>query len=578
MRLVEVRLLDGPNLYRLEPAVRIEVTVGRRRTWYGDRLPSKHALVRLSAVVAAHDAPRPVAELATHVRSLHSHALGRRISVSIHKTSEPGHWVVAYPWTDEGEAETVANVALRLTEAGDGRSLSERAVRRVAGSANGRGPSMLTDEQRHLPLISVSGTNGKSTTTRMIAHIARLAGRHVGMTTTDGVIVDEQMVEPGDFTGPAGARAVFDREDVNLAVLETARGGILLRGLGYESNDASVLTNVSGDHLDLQGLHTLPELAEVKSVICRVTKPGGAVVLNAEDELVAATARHASAPVWWFSLNPNSARVKRSLARGGRAYVLDDGWLVEREGQSTRRIIRAQDVPATIGGLARHNVANALAAAGGARALKFSLAQVKAGLADFTSSPGLMPGRMNLYRIGNRVVIVDYAHNVAGLDVLLTTAEALIGRRGHRRATLSLILGSAGDRPDDYMRELGVSAGSRADEVAIKEMIPYLRGRTREGVVGALSDGLRSAGVDLSQVPVYYDEVDALRGELTTPGRLAATDDGAPRVLLAPSHRLRDEIHALLMSLGARVVERPDEIAELRKLMAAGDEPARAGR
>ncbi len=138
----------------------------------------------------------------------------------------------------------------------------------------------------------------------------------------------------------------------------------------------------------------------------------------------------------------------------------------------------------------------------------------------------------------------------------MSTAEALIGRRGHRRATLSVILGSAGDRPDDYLRELGVSAGSRADEVAIKEMIPYLRGRTREGVVGELREGLRAAGVNIADVPVYHDEVDALRGELTTPGRLAATDDGTPRVLLAPCHRLRDEINALLLSLGASVVDR----------------------
>src|SRR4029079_11067573 len=123
---------------------------------------------------------------------------------------------------------------------------------------------------------------------------------HVGTTTTDGVYVDEVLREEGDYTGPAGARAVLTQPEVDLAVLETARGGILLRGLGYQSNDVSVLTNVSADHLDLQGLHTLPELAEVKSVICRVTRPRGAVVLNAEDDLVAATARHASAPVWWF--------------------------------------------------------------------------------------------------------------------------------------------------------------------------------------------------------------------------------------------------------------------------------------
>ena len=228
MRLVEIRLLDGPNLYRLEPAARIEVTVGRRRTWYGDRLPARHALVRLSERVNWNKAPRPIRELAICVRWLHARGLDRRVEVTVHKTSEPGHWVVAFPWTDEGEAETIARAAMRMQETGDGGGIAERAARRVAASANGIAPNLVRDADRRARLISISGTNGKSTTTRMIAHIARLAGRHVGMTTTDGVLVDEKMVEPGDFTGPQGARAVLDRDDVDLAVLETARGGILL--------------------------------------------------------------------------------------------------------------------------------------------------------------------------------------------------------------------------------------------------------------------------------------------------------------------------------------------------------------
>ncbi len=580
MRLIEIRLLDGPNLYLLEPAVRIEVTVGRRRTWYGDRLPSKHALVRLGETVSKNKAPRAVVELADHVRWLHRKGLGRSVSVTIHRTSEPGHWVVAYPWVDEGEGETIARTALRLEENGGRDSaMAERGARRVASSTNGRVPMMVADAHRRVPVISVSGTNGKSTTTRMIAHIALLAGRHVGMTTTDGVIVDERMVEAGDFTGPQGAHSILGRSDVDLAVLETARGGILLRGLGYESNDASVLTNVSGDHLDLQGLHTLPELAEVKSVITRVTKPKGAVVLNADDDLVAAAGRHASAPVWLFSLKPRSPRIRRHLARGGRAYVLgDDGWLVEQEGEKSRRIMPAAEIPATIGGLARHNVANALAAAGGARALGFTIAQVRSGLGDVRNTMDLLPGRLNAFRLGNRLVVIDYAHNVAGLETLLDTAEALVGKRGKRRATLSVLLGSAGDRPADYMRALAFMAGSRADEVAIREGIPYLRGRSRESVIGELREGLKSAGVAAANVPVYHDEVSGVRGELTTPGRLAAITDGSPHVLVAMCHRLRDEVHDVLVGLGGQPVDDAAQVAELRALMGAADEPSPATR
>lgn len=572
MRLVEVRLLDGPNLYRLEPTVRIEVTVGRRRTWYGDRMPGRHALVRLGGVVPASRAPRSVADMVRWIRRLHRRALATSVAVTIHRTSEPGHWIVAYPWSETNRAELIANAAFRLAdEPGRGERLFERAVRRIRETSPGAAPNWTTDDERRVPLISLSGTNGKSTTTRMIAHVARLAGKHVGMTTTDGVLVDGRMVEPGDFTGPQGAHAILERSDIDLAVLETARGGILLRGLGYQSNDASVLTNISGDHLDLQGVHTLPELAEVKSVICRVTRPDGAVVLNADDPLVAAVASRVRAQVYFFSLRPGSARVRRHLGRGGRVYVLEDGLLVERDGTGARPILPADEVRATLGGIARHNIANALAAAGGARALGFTLEQVAAGLRDFRNTPDQLPGRLNVHRLGNRLVIVDYAHNVAGLDVLLNTAEALVGKRGKRRATLSVILGTAGDRPDDYIRALARAAGSRADEVAIKESIPYLRGRTRASVLGELREGLRSAGVAAAAVPVYGDEFEAIRGELTTPGRLASSDDGTPRVLVAMCHRLRNEIRDFLESVGATTVDEPGEIAEVRALMGGGD-------
>ena len=213
------------------------------------------------------------------MQRLHTAVLGQRgVRPRVHRTSEPGHWVVSFPWHEQGRAEAIAGLAFRLAERrADPRSrsaLPSQLIRQIR-DANARPPSWITDDERRVPAISISGTNGKSTTTRMIANILRTAGRHVGVTTSDGVIVDDELVEEGDLTGPLGAQSVLRNPDIDVAVLETARGGILLRGLGYQSNDASVLTNVSPDHLDLQGLHTLPELAEVKSVIARVTKPEG---------------------------------------------------------------------------------------------------------------------------------------------------------------------------------------------------------------------------------------------------------------------------------------------------------------
>jgi cyanophycin synthetase len=570
VRLVEVRLLDGPNVYRLEPTVKIEVAIGRRRSWFGQRSPDRYAIVRLGARVARPDVPPPMARLADWLRRLHALALDiARVPVTVHRSGEPGVWVACFPWQSAGQAEALANAAYRLTERGeDPRTYRPptQAIRRIR-SAGGPAPAWITDADRHVPLISVSGTNGKSTTTRMIANILQLAGRRAAMTTTDGVYLDGRLVEAGDLTGPQGARTALAQPGIEVAVMETARGGILLRGLGYQSNEAAVLTNISADHLDLQGLHTLPELAEVKSVIAQVTRPDGTVVLNADDALVAALRRRVRASVWLFSLRPGNPRVRRHLARGGRATVLDDGWLVERSGTRRRRIIAAADVPATFGGLARHNVANALAAAAGARAMGATIEQVAAGLREFHPTAEQMPGRLNVYRLGQRLVVVDYAHNEAGLDALFNLAEALVGKRDRRVATVSVIIGAAGDRPDDSLRNIGRMAGQRADQVSIKVIARYLRGRTPTGLVGALRAGLRDAGVKPAAVPLFDTEPDALRAELTTDGRLAALDDTVPRLVLLMCHEDRAGVEHALVAMGATPIT---DIAALADLRAAG--------
>jgi cyanophycin synthetase len=476
--------------------------------------------------------------------------------VTIHRTSDPGHWIVAYPWQRYDEAETIARAAVRLTD-----DFGDRLLARALASiraAGGRAPEWITDDERRLRILSVSGTNGKSTTARMITHICRVAGMHVGTTTTDGVLIDEQMVEPGDYTGPAGARAVFSRGELDVGVLETARGGILLRGLGYQSNDASVLTNISADHLDLQGVHTLPELTEVKSVVCRVTRADGAVVLNADDPLVAGVARYVRAPVFLYTNGPGKRRVRQHVERGGTAFVVEDGVIIERSGTRQTPIVALEQVPATLLGLARHNVSNALAAVAGARALGIAATFVADGLRDFEITADLMPGRLNLYVRGDELVMIDYAHNEAGLAALLDTADGLLGRRGKRHATLTVVVGTAGDRPDDSLRAIGRLAGERGDHVAIKESLTFLRGRTRAAVVGELLAGVRAAGVPASaDVPVYEDELEALEGEL-------AAVTARPHVIVEMCHEQRAEVRQYLTDLGFAAVTDP---RELRRLM-----------
>lgn len=569
MRLVEIRLLEGPNVYRLEPVVKVELAVGRRRTWYGQRDPGRHALVRLGAAVPSREWPDPIAAIAAWVRRLRADHGEGRTGLAVHRSSDPGHWIVTFPWTGEERARTLAEAAIALAE----RNVSPSRTARLTGAqermvarwtdrmneARTSPPTWIRDAERRIPIVSISGTNGKSTVTRLITHILLGAGHHVGTTTSDGVLVDERMVDPGDWTGPGGAHQVLARSDVDIAVLETARGGIVLRGMGYESNDASVLTNVSSDHLDLQGIHTLPELAEVKSTVCRITRPDGWVVLNGDDPLVAAVARRVRARVAFFSMEgaDGGPIVRRHVAAGGRAYLVRSGWLTEVNGREVTRIVEVARVPLTIGGLARHNVANALAAAGGARGLGATIDQVGDGLIDFRPSAERSPGRLNLYRLGSRLVIVDFAHNEAGIAAVLDVAEGLAAGAAGRAAPITAIVGTAGDRPDDTLRGIGRIAAQRAQRVVIKETRKYLRGRTEASVIGELRAGIAAGGVAASDVPVYESETVALRSELVGRG------PDSPRVIVLMCHEERDGVFHVLADLGAKPVDVTDELTAL---------------
>ncbi|HEX5013563.1 MAG TPA: Mur ligase family protein [Candidatus Limnocylindrales bacterium] len=567
MRLIEIRLLEGPNVYRLAPVVKIEVGIGRRRTWYGQREPGRHAVVRLGASVPRRDWPGRVEGIVGWVRRLRlDHDEGRGGEL-VHRSSDPGHWIVTYPWTGAERARTIAEAAVALVErdVAPGRRARHspavaRAIARWESSiadARTTPPAWIRDADRRIPVVSITGTNGKSTVTRLTTHILVRAKRRVGTTTSDGVLVNERMVEPGDWTGPGGAWQILERSDVDVGVLETARGGLVLRGMGYESNEVGVVTNVSSDHLDLQGIHTLPELAEVKSTVVRVTKPDGWCVLNADDPHVARLARRVRGRVASFSLVPGgSAAMRRAVARGGRGYVVDGGWLVELEGSKKTRIVELVRVPIAIGGLARHNVSNALAAAAAARGMGATVDEVADGLADFRPSSELAPGRLNLFRAGSRIVIVDFAHNEAGVAAVLDVAEGIAGGAAGRAAAVTAIVGTAGDRPDDTLRGIGRIAASRAHHVVIKETRKYLRGRSREGVVGEILAGVKAAGRSPADVAVYESETAALRGEL-------ANGDGKPKVIVLMCHEEREEVFALLEQLGAKPIDVSTELTSL---------------
>jgi cyanophycin synthetase len=571
VRLIEIRLLEGPNLYRLEPVVKLEIGIGRRRTWFGRRDPEPYALVKLGAVVPKNELPGRVAMLADWVRRLRAdHPDGATGPVSVHRSSDPGHWIVAFPWGMDDRAKAIADGAYALAERevppahglglGRGRAhLRDRVLARVAG-VEGSPPGLIRDVDRRLPIISISGTNGKTTTTRLIAHILREGGKRVGATTSDGIVVGTEMVEPGDWTGFGGGQTILKRDDIDIAVLETARGGILLRGMGYESNEASVITNVSSDHMDLQGIHTLPELAEVKSVVARITKPDGWVILNADDKYVAAIASKVRGQVAFFTLEGDrSTRVRRHLRGGGRAYLVRDSRIGEAEGDAWRPIATLASVPVVLGGVARHNVANVLAAVGGARAMGASLESVRNGLRSFVPTTDDSRGRLNIFRDEHRVVIIDFAHNEAGVAVLLDVVDAIaksLGTRGHP-APISGIVGLAGDRPDDTLRGVGKQVAQHVDRFVQKEMLHYLRGRTRESVLGEIRAGALEGGWK-GDIPVYGDEPEALGAELD---RTETAEQ--PEVIFLLCHEDREGVYDLIARRGLSPVEDPNELAAL---------------
>jgi cyanophycin synthetase len=470
VRLVEIRLLEGPNVYRLMPVVKVEVALGRSRSWSGSRHGEDGSLVHIGRTAPVREWPDPVADLVAWTRRLRTDHGEHEGPVEVHRGTDAGRWVVTWPWSAAGRARTIAEAAVDLA----GRPvapvrrvrLTGTQARLVAGwearidAATTAPPAWIRDAGRRQPVVSITGTNGKSTVTRLITHILLGAGHHVGTTTSDGILVDERLVEAGDWTGPGGAAAILHRDDVDVAVLETARGGLVLRGMGYESNDASVFTNVSSDHLDLQGIHTLPQLTEVKATVCRVTRPDGWTVLNADDPLVAGVARRVHCRVAYFSMAPRGSRLlARHRRAGGWAWVLDDDALWEWDANEAHRLLAIADLPV------------ALAAAGGARAMGATREQVAAGLQDFEPTADLSPGRLNLFRLGRRTVIVDFAHNEAGTEAILDVALGLAAG-----APVTAIIGTAGDRPDETLRGIGAIAARRAGQVVIKETREYLRG------------------------------------------------------------------------------------------------------
>ncbi|MBF2087308.1 MAG: cyanophycin synthetase [Synechococcales cyanobacterium K44_A2020_017] len=356
-----------------------------------------------------------------------------------------------------------------------------------------------------IPIVAITGTNGKTTTTRLIAHIFRQTQKVVGYTTTDGIYINDYVVERGDTTGPQSAQVILQDPTVEVAILETARGGLLRSGMGFRDCDVGVVLNVAADHLGIGDIDTVEDLAHLKSVVVETARPNGYAVLNADDPLVSAMAKRVKAQVAYFSMHPDNELVRSHTQQGGLAAVYENGYLSILKGDWTLRIEQAINVPLTMHGRAPFMIANALAASLAAFSQGVSIDQIRAALHSFQASVDQTPGRMNLFNLGDFHALIDYAHNPASYEALGSFVRNWPGDRIG-------VVGGPGDRRDEDFVTLGQLSASIFDRIIVKED-DDTRGRPRGSAANFIIDGIRHVNPEFPYEEIL-DEVTAVNTAL----------------------------------------------------------------
>ncbi len=336
-----------------------------------------------------------------------------------------------------------------------------------------------------IPIIAVTGTNGKTTTTRLLAHIVKTMGYKVGFTTTDGIYIRNRMLQSGDCTGPLSAEFVLKDPTVDFAVLETARGGILRAGLGFHTCDMAIVTNLAADHLGLKDINTLEDMARVKGVVPASVRPGGYAILNADDDHVFGMKSEIQCKLALFSLDPNNPRIIKHCNSGGFAAIVEDGYVTICKGNWKIRVDKVINIPLTFSGKAVFNIYNILPAVLAGFIQGFKIEDMRLALETFIPSPTQTPGRMNMFQFKNYQVMVDYAHNTAGFMAISRFLEKV-----EAKPKVGIIAG-VGDRRDDDIVDLGKVAAQMFDQIIIRQD-KNLRGRSEDEIINLMLDGIKT--------------------------------------------------------------------------------------
>jgi cyanophycin synthetase len=367
-----------------------------------------------------------------------------------------------------------------------------------------------------IPIVAVTGTNGKTTTTRLVAHIARTAGFNVGLTTTDGIYVNEHLITKGDCTGIMSTETILQDPLVNFAALECARGGILRSGLGFDQCDVSIITNISEDHLGLEGINTIRDMARVKSVVAYATAKDGYTVLNAEDDETYFTVDYVDCNIALFAIDPNNIRIKEHIEKGGIAAFIEDGYAVICKEKWKTRICKIKDVPLTLDGTVEFNIRNVLAAVLAAYIRDIKPETIREALMTFIPSPKFTPGRMNIFKFSDFEILVDYAHNTGAF---VEMKKFLASKTNYK---VGIITG-VGDRRKDDIKNIGALAAGMFDEIIVRHD-EDLRGASQEEISDLIIEGIRSVNPAVP-LQIISSEKEALNYAVSVakPGSLICT-------------------------------------------------------